>query len=271
MPRIVQICVLLWALGSPLAPAAENGGLVLTTSERLALHHDQFLDSRRLSLVARNNPFHGPSMAQVIEESPAPWRDLSYRWHHQISTTVFWVGELATQNNPVSNIASAWNQNWMESFGGFDDPQHRTGFLPAKFIPNENPFYFALPYNDIDAKGGHRPEAPDVIPWFWRDYQGPSVSVCKDRWIAIHHQDRVCYAQWKDVGPFTTDDWEYVFSQKKPRPNRNSNAGLDVSPSVRDFLHLRSADRVSWRFVEEAQIPTGPWHEWNIPNSPNPR
>lgn len=262
MLRTLQKCTVCLAFASPLAQDAEGSALVVTTEERLALRHDQFLESRRLNLVARNDPFRGPSIAQIIEEYPAPWKTTSYRWHHQITATVFWVGELASQNNPVSNIASSWDPNWMHSFGGIDDPQRRTGYLPSTFVPNENPFYFALPYNDIDASGRHRPEAAEVIPWFWREFKGPSISVCKDRWIAIHHLDRVCYAQWKDVGPFTTDHWQYVFGNERPKENRNSDAGLDVSPAVRDYLGLCGTDRVAWRFVEAGEVAHGPWHTW---------
>jgi hypothetical protein len=266
MLKVFQLGALLLASISPLAMAAEQSVLVLTTEDRLSRHHEQFLDSRRESLIARGDLFRGPSIAQIIDEYPAPWKESSYKWHRQISTTVFWVGELPTKNNPTPNIASAWNQTWMQSFGGLDHPDRRSGYLPSGFVPNENPFYFALPYNDIDANGGHRPEASEVIPWFSRDFIGPSISVCHNRWIAIHHKDRVCYAQWKDVGPFKTDDWKYVFQGQKPQPNRNSNAGLDVSPAIRDFLGIRSADRVSWRFVEEGEVGNGPWLNWQEPS-----
>src|SRR5260370_17065361 len=36
-------------------------------------------------------------------------------------------------------------------------------------------------------------------------------SVCKEKWVAIRPGNRVCYAQWEDVGPFRTDHWQYVF------------------------------------------------------------
>ena len=40
---------------------------------------------------------------------------------------------------------SAWDQNWQENFGGYDDPDRRNGYLPAGFMPTLNPFYIALP------------------------------------------------------------------------------------------------------------------------------
>lgn len=84
-------------------------------------------------------------------------------------------------------------------------------------------------------------------------------SVRKGKWIAIKYGDKICYAQWEDCGPFYTDDWEYVFLGKKPKKNRNSNAGIDLSPAVRDYLDLQSGDKVSWKFVDDFDVAGGPW------------
>jgi hypothetical protein len=109
-----------------------------------------------------------------------------YPWKKNIVTTVFWIGEKPSANNPVPNRISSWDKNWSRSYGGFDDPNpaHRRNLIPVKFTPRQNPFYCALPYND-KATTGHRPEAPRVVPWFKEAYQGPGVSTCKDRWVAI--------------------------------------------------------------------------------------
>ena len=34
---------------------------------------------------------------------------------------------------------------------------------------------------------------------------------------------------------------------------------FDVSPAVWDYLGLGALDVVDWRFVEQAEVPTGPW------------
>lgn len=185
-----------------------------------------------------------------------------YPWRIGINTTVFWVGEKPTKNNPTSNHASSWDEKWAKHYGGFDDPSpdSRHGFLPAKFQPKLNPFYVALPYNDI-AKDEHKTEARHIIPWFKQAYHGPSQSVCKDRWIAIRKGNRVCYAQWEDAGPFCTDDADYVFGESKPKSNVNHDAGLDVSPAVRDYLGLDGDDVTDWRFVDFEEVPLGPWAE----------
>jgi hypothetical protein len=183
-----------------------------------------------------------------------------FAWKKDIVTTVFWIGEQPTANNPVPNRSSSWDRNWTASYGGFDDPnpQHRKNYIPVKFTPHQNPFYCALPYND-KASTGHRAEAPQVVPWFQEAYQGPAVSVCKGRWIAIRKGNRTVYAQWEDAGPFRTDHWQYVFGNERPKPNLNKGAGLDVSPAVRDYLGLEPTDVTDWKFVDFSEVPNGPW------------
>ena len=104
-------------------------------------------------------------------QKPSPG---AYPWHFDITATYFYIGERATKNNPVPNTASSWDSAWDDNYGGFDDPNPanrdpRT-FAPLGFTPQLNPFYVALPYNDID-KGGPKPEAEKVIPWY-RRYKG---------------------------------------------------------------------------------------------------
>jgi hypothetical protein len=189
-----------------------------------------------------------------------PDRGQRFPWKKDIVTTVFWVGEKPSENNPVPNRVSSWDKEWTKNYGGVDDPQpaHRSNYIPVKFTPRLNPFYCALPYND-KAKEGHRPEASRVVPWFTEAYQGPAVSTCKGRWVAIRKGNRVAYAQWEDAGPFRTDHWQYVFGNERPKPNLNKGAGLDVSPAVRDYLRLNETDVTDWKFVEFNEVPRGPW------------
>jgi len=147
---------------------------------------------------------------------------------------------------------------WMKNYGGTDHPTHRSGYIPASFIPNQNPFYCALPYNDT-TKGTTKPEASLVIPWFRQAFERPGKSVCKGRWVAIRHKGRVAYAQWEDCGPFRTDHWQYVFGNERPKPNINKGAGLDISPAVRDYLGMNGTDVCDWKFVEFHEVPRGPW------------
>ncbi|MBV9010034.1 MAG: hypothetical protein JO354_12840 [Verrucomicrobia bacterium] len=206
------------------------------------------------------------SLFRPQREAPKPTE--RYPWKSNIVTTVFWIGEQPTSRNPVPNRSSSWDKNWSASFGGFDNPDRsaRAGYIPAAFTPKQNPFYCALPYND-KAREGHRPEAPQVVPWFKDAYQGPGISTCKDRWVAIRKGGRVAYAQWEDAGPFRTDHWQYVFGNERPKPNLNKGAGLDVSPAVRDFLGLGDTDVTDWRFVDFSEVPHGPWAQYGDNNT----
>ena len=215
-----------------------------------------------------SSPYPAPGTVSQYSQSPYSLGSGRYPWKTKIVTTVFWVGESATVNNPVHNRSSSWDQNWKESFGGYDnpDPSKRKGFIPAAFVPKLNPFYCALPYNDV-AKGGHKPEARSVIPWFRQTFVKDGQSVCRDRWIAIRNSSgRLCFAQWNDCGPYRTDHWEYVFGRARPIPNMNGGAGLDVSPAVRDYLKLNSIDVTDWKFVDFTEIPKGPWSDFGENN-----
>jgi hypothetical protein len=199
-------------------------------------------------------PTTPPTTGSVLRDrGPYPWRA-------NIVTTTFWVGERAAKNNPVPNDKSSWDVNWAKNYGGTDSPEQsaRSGFLPTGFTPGQNPFYIALPYNDVQA-GHHKPEAEQVIPWFKREYKGEGKTVLKGRWVAIRHSDRIAYAQWEDCGPFRTDHYAYVFGNERPKPNLNKGAGLDVSPAVRDYLGMASTDVTDWKFVEFEEVPRGPW------------
>ena len=193
-----------------------------------------------------------------------------FGWKTDIVTTIFWAGEAASGNNPVHNRSSSWDSDWASSFGGFDnpDPAARTKeFRPVAFIPRQNPFYFALPYNDV-TQGTTKPEARRVIPWFKNAFLREGQSVCQNHWIAIRSRrtGRTAYAQWSDCGPFSTDNFEYVFGTARPKPNLNSGAGLDVSPSVRDYLGLQNTDVTDWRFVSVGEVPAGPWRRFGENN-----
>jgi hypothetical protein len=191
-----------------------------------------------------------------------------YPWKRNIVTTVFWVGERPTRNNPVPNCKSSWDPEWHQNYGGFDnpDPEARRGFIPKNFIPKQNPFYVALPYNDV-TKGETKPESRTVIPWFREAFEKAGKSVCKGRWVAIRHGNRIAYAQWEDCGPFRTDHWQYVFGNERPRPNLNQGAGLDVSPAVRDYLGMAGKDVCDWKFVDVREVPQGPWTRYGDNNT----
>jgi hypothetical protein len=208
------------------------------------------------------------NLPQVFAPTKPRTRYTRYPWKTDIMTTVFWVGELPTPRNPTPNTKSAWDREWVKSFGGYDDPDldARSGFLPKKFEPGQNPFYIALPYNDLQRGGGTKTSARHVIPWYDREFESAGKTIIKGRWLAIRRGAKVCYAQWEDVGPFETDDWRYVFGDARPKTKGNKGAGLDVSPAVRDYLGMTTMGHCDWRFVDVEEVPDGPWKRWGENN-----
>ncbi len=197
----------------------------------------------------------GTGACAILFAAMLPHALASDRWKEAIAT-VFWVGEAGSADNGyIHNVASAWDGNWMAHYGGIDDPTDRCGFEPCAFKPKENPFYVALPYNDITERGGRKASA-SAIPWASKSGR----SALKNRWIAVQANGRTCYAQWQDVGPFDSDDIAYVFGEAtEPRNKQLAGAGIDLSPAVRDCLQVEAVSRVSWRHVEARDVPDGPW------------
>ncbi len=199
-----------------------------------------------------------------------------YPVHHDVTATVFWIGEPKGGGSSDDNAISAWDDAWLQHYGGVDEPGLRSpvnGWFPTGFRPRENPFYFDLPYNDFGEQGRPRPDRTRVVPWA-RAYapqlaraarRGRPFSLLKNRWARIVHGERVCYAQWEDAGPYVYDDAAYVFGRhdERPRNRRAHRAGMDVSPAVRDCLGFdglnTDTNRVGWQFVAAADVPDGPW------------
>jgi hypothetical protein len=173
-------------------------------------------------------------------------------------TTLFWVGEKpGPDNGYIGNEGSYWDPDWVRHFGGVDSPRHRDGYFPARFTPNENPFYVALPFAEVDRDGKLKAIAKR-IPGFG----GTQTPLTKNRWIEIRYKGKSCYAQWQDVGPFGEDDFDWVFGDAvRPKNQRGEKAGLDVSPAVAAYLGIKDNDITEWRFVSESTVPEGPWRK----------
>jgi len=175
---------------------------------------------------------------------------------------------LKKSNTPSTKILKllfftlgAWTADWVGAYGGIDHPFKREGYFPKGFIPKENPFYVALPYNDITLIG-HKKNVKEVIPWtndFHYQNSNRFISYCKNRWVKITYRDKTCYAQWEDVGPFETNDWKYVFGLIEPKNKRNGGVGIDVSPAVFHYLEMKDNGIVSWQFVDFEDVSEGPW------------
>jgi len=256
MKRLFAVCFSLAVAGAPKVFGDEQSTSPYATAADFAKYAMKLREQALLRVE--------PQVLIPTSSRPAVQR---YAWKMNIVTTVFWVGEQAGGNNPVPNYKSCWDFNWTANYGGTDNPEPsaRRNYIPIAFVPRQNPFYIALPYNDV-THGQFKPEAPLVIPWFKQSYTGPGQSVCRHRWIAIRKGNRLCYAQWEDCGPFRTDHFQYVFGNERPKPNLNHGAGLDVSPAVRDYLGLAPTDVTDWQFVEVRDVPPGPWRSYGDNN-----
>ena len=208
-----------------------------------------------------------------------------YPWHTNIVATTFWVGEIHDASAPDgSQVFSTYDQHWWDSYGGCDGVEKVVGgvtvcateprtsandYFPTAMIPLENPFYLDLPFDDVNDEDAFARRG-DVVPWatqpgYAERVDDPAASLMKNRWVALHREGRICYAQIQDAGPAQYNDAEYVFSTQDARPANTlyNGAGLDVSPAVNGCLGFSDLDgdqdRLDWAFVEEADVPEGPW------------
>jgi hypothetical protein len=183
----------------------------------------------------------------------------NYPWRTNIITTEFWIGEGDTPISRTTNEASAWDLEWRSSNSGSDNPYNRNGYASGGHASTVNPFYVALPFNDLAFPD----KAHDWLPRGWHrpNEDGKQVSACQHRWLEIKNaQGDICYAQWEDVGPLGYEDVEYVFGGARPVGLGDNHAGLDVSPAVSDYLHITDRNRyTSWRFVDDIDVRPGPW------------
>jgi hypothetical protein len=201
-------------------------------------------------VIITETPIIVPTVIPTPTVPVSPWPV-----HRNIRATVFWVGESASEDNGyIPNLSSSWDKDWLTHFGGIDTPYARNGFYPRDFIPGENPFYVALPYieyEESELKSNTRQV-------YWVNQISPAQPLLKNRWVRVKYYGNTCYGQWEDVGPFETDDVNYVFGSDRPI---YEEAGIDLSPAVRTCLGMPMADVVSWQFVTEEMVPPGPWKE----------
>ncbi len=202
-----------------------------------------------------------------VNPPPPPTSGTTYPLHTNITAAVFWVGEPIGNGSSEDNGLSAWDDAWQTHYGGFDDPQNRIGYYPVGFIPKENPFYLDLPYNDFNDNGSRRSNASQVIPWAGEKTWTSRESMLKNRWVKLMRNGITCYGQIEDSGPYVYDDANYVFgtSDQRPRSTIANNAGMDVSPALRDCLQFNGwnnvDNKVDWQFVNAADVPPGPWKD----------
>ncbi|TAH35449.1 hypothetical protein EYC59_02300 [Candidatus Saccharibacteria bacterium] len=153
----------------------------------------------------------------------------------------------------------------------------------------ENPFYLDLPYDDYNSSGGgettgYSRRCTD-IPWandpgYAGKCTNRSFSYMKNRWVKMWVGSKVCYGQIEDAGPADSGngngnyaDYPYVFGTNDARPYNQSygGAGADVSPALGSCLGMAFDDSItlSWQFVDDVDVPAGPWKTLVTTSPPN--
>lgn len=193
-----------------------------------------------------------------------------YPVHLGVPTQLFWIGAVApgASGEDAQSISSSWDSRWAQHYGGCDgigpvgrlcrsDAGLRTGpgWLPTSTVPLENPYYVALPFNDLTSTGVLD---RDRVPWSTDPgYAGRmtdrTVSFLKNRWVAVTGPQGTCYAQVEDTGP-GRHDADYVFGDARP-----DGVGMTVSPAVARCVGLDpdATGLLDWQFVETPLA--GPW------------
>jgi hypothetical protein len=186
-----------------------------------------------------------PTPEPVTPPTPAPVPTGSnYKWHYNIVTTEFWIGELPSEdNNYISNVPTAWESPVADSV---------------------NDYYVALPYNDLEYKNNQTVNKDSVkfIPWYDpADAVGYKFySYMKNRWVMVKKGDKVVYGQVEDTGPYLEDDFAYVFGDADlPANTFRNKSGLDISPAMDEYIGLDGLGVTDWKFVEFEEVPDGPW------------
>ena len=163
-------------------------------------------------------------------------------------TTIFWVGEGATEDNGyIHNKSSYWDENWMKSYGGVDSPTHRKGDLPAAFTPKQNPFYIALPFAEVDGDGNLK-EAAKKIPGFGENH-GPLTEIAG---LKSATRGSRASPSGRMSGPLRRRRFRLGVSaaRSSPRTRGGLKAGLDISPAAAQYLGVEDSDApsgASWK------------------------
>jgi hypothetical protein len=177
------------------------------------------------------------SKAEKPEETPLV---LSEDWHQSITATIFSFALTST------------------------DTKGQSAYNDVSPLTEENPWYVALPFNN-------------------RVYPSTSIynsQVLKNYWLEIINpaNNLTCFAQVEDAGPWFVNDDAYVFDPTH-RPFSETafgsmydiyktagigrivtnNAGIDLSPTVAQYIGITGKGPVHWRFADPAKITSGPW------------
>ncbi len=279
-PPVPTTTVMTTTDGSPQVetglPVARQGGdfsgnsyvSLPLNSNRTAVSHSYYAGALLPPITSSGvGSFSVPTRSPTISSEynyVAPRRSANiYPWKTAIVTTMFWIGEGSTPISHTDNVQSSWDEDWLENNHGSDNPYNRSSYASGSHASTLNPFYCALPFNDLAFPDKTRRWLP--AGWYRKPKDGKQVSACKDRWVEIKNaKGDICYAQWEDVGPLRYDHAEYVFGPERPIGLGDDHAGLDVSPAVAAYLNISDKNRyTSWRFVDDEDVRPGAWLKYD--------
>jgi hypothetical protein len=204
-------------------------------------------------------------------DAPAAGRR-SYPVHRQVLAMQFRLGAIVSQRDGYDgqSVSSAWDARWAQHYGGCDglgpvgvacsaDTAARRGpdWFPTVTVPRENPYYVALPFDDLVPNGttGRERMAWSQDPGFAGRQGDRTVSFLKNRWVSVSGPAGTCFAQVEDTGPGAPDP-AYVFDAEAPK----DYYGMHLSPALFRCLGFDGTaldGRVDWAFVDAPD--QGPW------------
>jgi len=79
----------------------------------------------------------------------------------------------------------------------------------------------------------------------------------KNRWVEVKYNDKSCFAQIQDTGPYASFDNMF-------KEDTHDYMGFDLSPAMFYCLNIpldQGRFRGSWRFVDNKDVPNGPWKD----------
>src|SRR5438270_495526 len=107
-----QITHTLAALLSSVTSLFAHGAVTKAEPTKVKLSKKSETKSEQSGVGVESLAF-APSHLRSAPPSPGD----SFPWKHQIVTTVFWIGEKPTENNPVPNRSSSWDKDWTKNYG----------------------------------------------------------------------------------------------------------------------------------------------------------
>ncbi|GEM_PF-4757934 len=235
-----------------------------------------------------DDPTPSPTDSPEAGTDTPPIHEINTYPKHTVYAGVYGIGEEAFESyDHIPHQNTAWTSGKdhksgkplaVALFGGIDHVEDRKhNGLPKGFTPKQNPFYCALPASDYDID--HRPvvSAMNYYP-FPEQSVGSDESAYKGHWVQVvrshNGKDTEAFVQWNDCGPKTPgktycDDDEYVLGETGAVPVEvpNVRAAIGLSPTAAHALGFSESDgteKVTWRFVDKADVPAGPWLQYPL-------